>query len=86
MSYYCPIPNCRFEVARPLRICKSHWSLVPRPQADALSHYARTRKGGPSHVAAFERAVESVTKLLEARRPVQTVQPARTVSMPYRDD
>jgi len=82
----CPIPNCPFPVTGPLRICKAHHRLIPRPQQDALNYYARMRKGGPSHVASFERAVESVTKLLEARRPVQAEAPERPVSLPYRDD
>jgi hypothetical protein len=82
----CPINHCAFVVAGPLRICKAHFRLVPRPQADALSHYARHHKGGPAHHAAFERAVESVTKLIEARRSAVVADPERPVSLPYKDD
>jgi hypothetical protein len=78
----CPIPNCPFQVVGPLRICAAHYKLMPRPQQDALNHYARTRKGGPSHIGAFERAVESVQKTLVGR----TRPPVREVSLPYRDD
>lgn len=83
----CPIPNCPFSVAGPLRICKAHYRNVPRPQQDALNHYARHHKGGPAHVASFKRAVESVTKLLEARqvREHEMVMD-RLTSLPYRDD
>lgn len=86
MTNHCPIPNCPFPVAGPLRICSTHYRLVPRPQQDALNHYARSRKGGPAHRASFERAVESITKTLQARAIVQPEQPVRVVSVPYRDD
>ena len=65
----CPIPNCQAQVAGPLRICSSHYALVPLPQRQALASYARTRKGGPAHRASFERAVEHITKTLQARAP-----------------
>ena len=78
----CPIPNCVNEVNWSYRICRPHFALVPRPQQEALNHYAK-HKGGPAHRAAFDRAVESVTKLIEARhRPA----PVRPVSLPYKDD
>lgn len=82
----CPIPRCPFPVDGPLRLCKSHYSLVPLTQREALSHYARTRKGGPSHKGAYERAVESVMKTIQARTPKthDTAHPAQT--LPYRDD
>lgn len=82
----CPIPGCVFEMPGPLRICSTHYKLIPRPQQDALNHYARTRQGGPLHVGAYERAVESVCKLLAARQPVQRLPLARPVGMPYRDE
>jgi len=82
----CPIPNCPFPVAGPLRICKAHYRNVPRPQQDALNHYAKHHKGGPAHRAAFARAVESVTKLIEARRSAVVADPERSVSLPYKDD
>ena len=88
MTHHCPIEHCPFQVAGPLRICSTHYRLVPRPQQDALNHYARSYKGGPAHRASFERAVESITKTLQARaKPVvQHAEPVREVSLPYRDD
>lgn len=82
----CPISGCVIFVPGPLRICATHYKLVPRPQQEALAHYARTRKGGPSHVGAFERAVESVTKILVARSSGQTDAVKLPTSLPYRDD
>lgn len=80
----CPIPGCVFEVAGPLRICKNHYRLIPRPQQDALAHYAKAHKGGPSHKDAFKRAVDSVLKTLAFRK---TLVPAeKPAGMPYRDD
>ena len=80
----CQIINCPFTVAGPLRICSTHCKLVPRPQQDALAHYARSHKGGPAHRASFERAMESVNKILESRR---TAPPTPVPSsLPYRDD
>jgi hypothetical protein len=51
-----------------------------------LNHYAKHHKGGPAHRAAFARAVESVTKLIEARRSAVVADPERSVSLPYKDD
>jgi hypothetical protein len=82
----CPIERCVFEVPGPLRICKNHFRLVPRPQQDALAHYAKAHKGGPAHKASFARAVESIEKTLafhQTLAPEPIVNPA---SMPYRDD
>ena len=87
----CPIPNCVFHVAGSLRMCRSHYAMVPRPQQEALNHYARIRKGGPSHRASFARAVESVCQVLEARK-IDTQDDATLVVhgkpawLPYRDD
>jgi hypothetical protein len=80
----CPIDGCPAQVAGDLRICSTHYKLVPRPQQSALASFARSHKGGPAHRAAFERACESVTNGLEGRRgrPLQ----ARAVALPYRDD
>ncbi len=72
----CPIPRCVLDVAGPLRLCSNHFKLVPRPQQDALAHYARAHKGGPAHRAAFERAVESVRKTLEFHKSLSWEQPA----------
>ena len=80
----CPIPNCPFPVAGPLRICSTHYRLVPRPQQDALNHYARSHKGGPAHKGAFARAVESVVKTIAARTPQPRV--TTPAALPYRDD
>lgn len=82
----CPIPKCPFPVAGPLRICKAHYRLVPRPQADALNHYARSHKGGPAHRASFDRSVESVMKTIQARTPEPVESPVRERTLPYRDD
>lgn len=80
----CAIPNCSNPVAGPLRVCAPHYKCIPRPQAEALSFYARKNKRGPAHRAAFERAVESVTKLIEARQ--RSLGPVRAGWLPYRDD
>ena len=80
----CPINNCVFDVPGQLRICSAHWKLVPRPQQDALAHYAKAHKGGPAHRASFERALESVRKTLACH---QTLVPAeKAAALPYRDD
>ena len=81
----CPIASCQVPCGGPLRICKVHYRLVPRPQQDALNHYARHHKGGPAHHAAFERAVESVETLL-AKRRTEPVTSTRPITTPYRDD
>lgn len=86
MSHQCPIARCPFPVGGPLRICREHYRLVPRPQQDALAHYARTRKGGPAHIASFERAVESVEKTIAARTPKPADRPTKPAYTPYRDD
>ena len=79
-TIYCPIQHCPFPVDNPLRMCKAHHRLVPKPMAEALSFYAKSHKYGPAHRASFERAVESVTKLIEGQNP------KRQTSQPYRDD
>ena len=71
MTHHCPIPNCPFPVPSPFRLCKTHYRLVPRPQQDALASYARSHKYGPAHQASFERAVETVTKLIAGRIPTR---------------
>lgn len=71
-------------VPSPLRICSNHFRLVPRTQQDALAHYARHYKGGPAHQAAFDRAVESINKVIAWGRA--TVAADKPVSLPYRDD
>lgn len=76
----CPVANCVIDVAGPLRVCRGHYALIPRPQQDALNHYARTRKGGPAHEASFDRAVDSIEKMIESRKPIQRA------ALPYRDD
>lgn len=76
----CPIDHCTAPVPGPMRVCTNHYKLIPRPQQEALSFYAKKNKRGPAHRAAFDRAVESIVKLLQMRRP------ARAVSTPYRDD
>jgi len=81
----CPIAGCVCPVPGELRICPTHYKLVPRPQQDALAHYARWRKGGPAHVAAYERALESVNKVVAARATVMPV-PNVPVALPYQDD
>lgn len=87
MIYSCPIPHCQASVNGPLRICGSHYALLPKPQRQALASYARTSKGGPAHRASFERAVESISAIVESRRPVQAVLPVHPVAaLPYRDD
>jgi hypothetical protein len=78
----CPIPHCSAPVSGPGKVCRPHYRLIPRPQQEALNHYAK-HKGSQSHVASFARAVESVERLLGARR-VEPV--ARVVRTPYRDD
>lgn len=80
----CPIQGCVFEVAGPLRICKNHYRLIPRPQQDALAHYAKAHKGGTAHRASFERAVESVLKTLAFHKTL--VPAAKPAALPYRDD
>lgn len=80
----CPIPKCPFPVAGPLRLCSAHYKLVPRPQQDALAHYARHHKQGPAHRASFERAMESVLKVLDGRATVS--KPREPANLPYRDD
>lgn len=77
----CPIAGCPNTVKGPLHICHDHRRLIPRPQLDALAFYTRKRNGSRLHRDIFARAVESITKLLAARR-----KPARAVSMAYRDD
>ena len=80
----CPINQCVFPVDGPLRLCRNHYRLVPRPQQDALAHYAKAHKGGPAHKASFARAVESVLKTLAFHEKlVPSAQPA---ALPYRDD
>lgn len=69
--HHCPIPNCPFKVDHALRMCAAHYKLIPRPQQDALSFYAKKSKYGPAHKASFERAVESVTKLVAGRIPTR---------------
>lgn len=85
MTHRCPIANCPFPVKGPLTICKEHYRLIPRPQQDALNHYARTRKGGPAHEASFDRAVETITKLLAARATNREAA-QKPAALPYRDD
>jgi hypothetical protein len=79
----CPIPKCIFAVAGPLRVCRNHYRLIPRPQQDALAHYARVHKGGPAHKASFERAVESALKTLAFHETLVRQKPE---ALPYRDD
>lgn len=67
---HCPIPGCPIPVAGPLRICTAHWSLVPQNQQDMMDHYARTKKGGPGHIGAFERAVETICLTIKVPVPV----------------
>lgn len=81
----CPIEGCPFPVPGPLRICPTHYKLVPRPQQDALAGYARHHKGGPAHIASYDRAVESVHKVVQARGRGPAVLSA-PVALPYRDD
>lgn len=80
MTFHCPVTGCVNTVPREeLCMCKPHYKLVPRPQQDALNHYARSHKGGPAHRGSFKRAVETVNAFIGARAPQQA-------STPYRDD
>lgn len=74
----CPITNCVSPVLGPMRVCKTCYRHIPRPQQEALSFYAKKNKRGPAHQAAFDRACESIEKV--ARHVPQPV------STPYRDD
>lgn len=80
----CPISHCSVPVEGPLRVCKEHYRHIPRPQAEALSFYAKKNKRGRAHTDAFERAVDSIEKLIASRRPKPVERPAP--AMPYRDD
>lgn len=80
----CRIHDCTSTVTGPLRLCRTHYSMVPLPQKKALASYAKSHKGGPAHRASFERSVKSVEKTLDFHK---TLVPAETpASMPYRDD
>ncbi|HKW13832.1 MAG TPA: hypothetical protein VJS69_05040 [Candidatus Krumholzibacteria bacterium] len=81
MTHTCPVEGCRLDVPRSHLMCWDHWCLVPKPIQSDVYYCYRRRPGGPSHLAAMKRAIESVNRTIEGR--ANREQPA---SMPYRDD
>ena len=80
----CPIANCPAQVTHPRSICKAHKRLLPRPLLDALAYYGKKRNGGRQHQVVFERAVESINKVMQWGR--STVAADKPAALPYRDD
>jgi hypothetical protein len=80
----CPIDQCVSQVEGPLRVCRAHYTMIPKPQQEALAHYARSHKGGPAHRASFERAVESIEKTIAFHKTL--VPEKKPAPLPYRDD
>ncbi len=60
----CPITQCIASMAPWALMCRTHWAMVPRPMQEAVNHYFRSRRGGPSHLKACRQAIEAVLKQL----------------------
>lgn len=85
---HCPIKTCPFEVSGSQLMCIGHWRLVPKPiQHDVYSCF-RKRRGGPSHVAAIQRAIKSVESTLAGwvEQNKKETAPQQPAALPYRDD
>jgi hypothetical protein len=62
-------------------LCSTHWALIPRPLQEAVNHFSRHNRGGPSHRAACRKAIESVRAVLAARDNAKPVHER----LPYAD-
>jgi hypothetical protein len=67
-------------------MCRGHWRLVPKPIAQDVYATFRKRRGGPTHMAAMKRAIESVHKTLAGWAEKHAMAPQHPASLPYRDD
>jgi len=81
MSKPCPLTGCEASMQSWALMCSTHWALVPRPLQEAVNHFARHGRGGPSHRAACRKAIESVRAVLAMR---ETGKPTH-VRLPYGD-
>lgn len=86
-----PCPICHVDIADWKLMCKVHFPMIPKPLQEAVNHFNRHRKGGPSHLRACRQAIEAVTSTLEARqREIDAKAPKKSepkpTSLPYRDD
>jgi len=77
----CPIVGCVAAMQSWALLCSTHWSIVPRPLQEAVTHFNRHGKGGPSHRAACRKAIEHVRAVLAARDHAKPVHER----LPYAD-
>ena len=87
-THKCPIETCTFEVPYSQLMCRGHWRLVPAPIQHEIYSCFRKRRGGPSHLAAIKRAIDSVKKTIAgwAEKNAESDAPEKPASLPYRDD
>ena len=90
MPHHCPIVGCFAQIRPWALMCGRHWSMVPKPMQDSVTHYHRYFKGKPVHVKACQHAIEHVQdridteqKAIEAKLPPK---PVPKHALPYRDD
>jgi hypothetical protein len=81
MSKPCPLTGCLAGMQSWALMCSTHWSMVPRPLQEAVNHFNRSSKGGPSHRAACRKAIEAVRAQVAAR---DTAKPVHD-RLPYAD-
>lgn len=84
----CPIKTCPIELQGSQLMCRGHWALCPRPIQQDVYTCFRKRRGGPTHVAAIQRAIKSVESTLAGwvEQNKKETAPEKPVSLPYRDD
>lgn len=69
----CPITGCLAGMQSWALLCSTHWHMIPVPLQEAVNHFSRKGKGGPSHRAACRKAIEHVRQQVavrDAKRPV----------------
>ena len=69
-------------------MCAGHWRLCPKPIQQDIYSCFRKRRGGPTHVAAIDRALKAVRAVLDGWARKKPGHPAGELPgyLPYRDD
>lgn len=65
--HICPITTCQAVIPGHHALCSGHFKLVPKPLQEAMYHYGKKHRGGPSHQRAIRDAIKKVEEVLKGQ-------------------